>query len=183
LKDYLDTKFKPKSIGGHHGYVGIKLNTAEYKKVFESGLSDVETFIFEKCQFSDCGKVLNSVLLTEYQKWKLSVEKTATENDMKEVKDYLDLSPHALRATVWTDQGTNQGYYGLCMKNSMEKPKIPSSTGKKIEKRDKDGHILGKWDTIAQAALAENLSTARMSRSVKGKTMYGDCYYCEAPSG
>ena len=33
LKNYLDIKFKPKRIqGGSHGYVGVKLNTVEYKK-------------------------------------------------------------------------------------------------------------------------------------------------------
>jgi hypothetical protein len=182
LKKYLDTKFRPKRIEGHHGYVGIKLKTVEYKKKSESGTSDVETFIFERCQFGDCGKILNSVLFTEYQKWKLSIGKELKENDMKDIKDYLDSSPYALKATVWTDQGSNQGYYGLCLKTSVEKPKIPSSTGKKVEKRDQDNNILGRWDTIAQAALAENMSTAKMSRSVKGKTMYGDCYYCVADS-
>ena len=182
LKDYLDTKFKPKRIQGQHGYVGIKLKTVDYKKKYETGTSDVETFIYERCEFGDCGKVLNSVLLTEYQKWKLSVGKPLTENDTKDIKDYLDSSPYALKATVWTEQGNNQGYYGLSLKTSVEKPKLTSSTGKKVEKRDKDGSVYGKWDTVAQAALAENLSTVKMSRSVKWKTMYGECYYCEAVS-
>ena len=84
LKNYLDTRFKPKRIQGNHGYIGIKLKPVEYKKSKENSV--VETFIFQVCQFSDCGKVLNSVLLREYQKWKISVDKELNENDMKEMK-------------------------------------------------------------------------------------------------
>ena len=32
LKNYLDTRFKPKRIDGNHGYIGIKLKLVEYKK-------------------------------------------------------------------------------------------------------------------------------------------------------
>jgi len=98
LKNYLDTQFKPKKIKTQHGYLGIKLKEVEYKKTKEN--SNVETFIFQVCQFSDCGKILNSVLLKEYQKWKQSVNKELTDNDMKDMKEYLNSSPHALKATV-----------------------------------------------------------------------------------
>jgi len=63
LKNYLDTRFKPKRIGRNHGYIGIKLKQIEYKKIKEN--SDVETFLFQVCEFSDCGKILNSTLLKE----------------------------------------------------------------------------------------------------------------------
>jgi hypothetical protein len=118
LKSYLDTRFKPKRVQGSHGYIGIKLKTVEYKKAYEPGNSNVETFVFQECRFSDCGKILNSVLLKEYQKWKLSVDKPLSENDMKEIKDYLNASPYALKSTVWTDQGNNEGYYGLSLKKT-----------------------------------------------------------------
>jgi hypothetical protein len=87
FKSYLDARFKPKRIGTNHGYGGIKLKQAEYKKSKENSV--VETFIFQVCQFSDTGKVLNSVLLSEYQKWKQSVGKELSQNDMKELKEYL----------------------------------------------------------------------------------------------
>jgi hypothetical protein len=128
LKNYMDTRFKPKRIQGNHGYLGIKLKPIEYKKSKEN--SSVEIFIFQSCQFSDCGKVLNSVLLREYQKWKISVNKELSENDMKEIKEYLNESPYALKATVWTDEGNNEGYYGLSIKQNELKPKLISSTGK-----------------------------------------------------
>ena len=176
FKGYLDARFKPKRIGANHGYSGIKLKTAEYKKSKEN--SDVETFIFQVCQFSDCGKVLNSVLLSEYQKWKNSVGKELSENDMKEIKEYLNESPYALKAVVWTSEGNNEGYYGLSIKNYEYKPKLISCTGKKVYKREeKTDILLATWDTIAKAAKSEGISTAKMSRCVKNKIIIDDYYY------
>ena len=177
LKNYLDIKFKPKRIqGGSHGYVGVKLNTVEYKKNTEK--SNVETFIFQVCQFSDCGKILNSVLLSEYQKWKLSVNKELSENDLKEIKDYLNSSQYALKSTVWTGEGSNEGYYGLDLKQTNYKPKLISSTGKKVYKREiKTDKLLGTWDSILKASENEKFSAAKMSRCVKNKTIINDYYY------
>ena len=176
LKNYLDTRFKPKRIQGNHGYVGIKLRNVEYKKSQEN--STIETFIFQVCQFSDSGKILNSTLLKEYQKWKLSVDKEPTENDMKEIKEYLNASPHALKATIWIDDGSNEGYYGISLKQQEYKPKLISSTGKKVYKREKDtDHVLATWDTIAKAAEIENISASKMSRYIKNKNIINDYYY------
>jgi len=176
LKNYLDTRFKPKRIDRRHGYIGIKLKPIEYKKM--SNNSNVETFIFQVCQFSDCGKILNSVLLREFQKWKVSVGKELSENDMKEIKGYLNASPYALKATVWTDEGNNEGYYGLSLKTNDNKPKLISSTGKKVYKREKDtNQLLATFETIAKAAYSEGISTAKMSRSVKNNTIINDYYY------
>ena len=176
FKIYLDARFKPKRIGTNHGYGGIKLKPAEYKKSKEN--SDAETFIFQACQFSDTGKVLNSVLLSEYQKWKQSVGKELSENDMKEIKEYLNQSPYALKAVVWTTEGNNEGYYGLSIKENIHKPKLISCTGKKVYKREeKTNLLLATWETIAKAAVAEGISTARMSRCVKNKTIVDDYYY------
>ncbi len=176
LKNYLDIRFKPKRIQGNHGYIGIKLKPVEYKKTKEN--SNVETFIFQVCQFSDCGKILNSVLLSEYQKWKISVGKELSENDMKEIKEYLNESPYALKATVWTSEGNNEGYYGLSLKHHYYKPKLKSSTGKKVYKREvKSDFLLATWDTIAKAAELEGISAAKMSRCVKNKIIIDDYYY------
>jgi hypothetical protein len=176
LKNYLDTRFKPKRIQGQHGYAGLKLKTIEYAKRGDN--STVETFLFQVCQFSDCGKILNSVLLREYQKWKVSVGKEVSENDMKEIKDYLNASPYALKSTVWTDEGNNEGYYGLSLKQIEVKPKLISSTGKKVFKREiNSDELLGTWDSIAKAAENENISAAKMSRSVKNKTVFNNDYY------
>ena len=193
LKNYLDVRFKAKRIRGVHGYLGVKLKTVEYKKMPASDIStlslspNVETFLFERCQFSDCGKVLNSVLLKEYQKWKQSVGLTTTESDMKDLKVYLNASPHALKATVWSEQGSNEGYYGVSLREDYyamtnavtNNPICTSTTGKKVEKREATTHhLLGTWPTIANAALSEGVCAAKMSRCVKAKTVIADYYYC-----
>jgi hypothetical protein len=176
LKNYLDTRFKPKRIQRNHGYLGIKLKAVEYVK--HQSNSTVETFIFQVCNFSDVGKVLNSVLLREYQQWKVSVGKELSDNDMKEIKEYLNSSPYALKATVWTDEGSNEGYYGLSLKQTDLKPKLISSTGKKVFKREKETNaLLATWDTIAKASESENMSTSKMSRFVKNKNIINDYYY------
>ncbi len=202
LKHYMDVRFKPKRIRGIHGYQGIKLNTVEYKKVVSNPDQNpeqfnVESFLFQTCKFSDCGKILNSVLLKEYQKWKLSVGKTITENDMKNLKTYLNACPNALKATVWYENTSNEGYYGIALRDDyytmtqnviqgQSNPVISvqiSTTGKKVEKRlVASNQLLKTWDTIAKAAAAEGFSAAKMSRSVKDKTVFQDYYYCTAHS-
>ena len=202
LKHYLDVRFKPKRIDRIHGYQGIKLKTVEYKKMISNPTENpeqynVETFLFECCKFSDTGKILNSVLLKEYQKWKLSVSKTLSENDMKNLKTYLNACPNALKATVWSENSGNEGFYGLAMKESyymmtqaiiqgQANPVISvqiSTTGKKVEKKlVGSNEVLKTWDTIAKAAAAEGFSAAKMSRSVKDKTVFKDYYYCVAQS-
>ena len=180
LKNYMDTRFKPKRIQSSHGYLGIKLKPVEYTKKHPSNSSAAETFIFQVCVFSDCGKVSNSVLLREYQKWKISVGKELTDGDMKEIKEYLNASPYALKATVWSDEGSNEGYYGLSLKHlDIMKPKFISSTGKKVYKREyKTDLLLGTWDSIVKASESENISASKMSRFVKNKNIINDdCYY------
>jgi len=174
LKNYLDFRFKPKKIKTQHGYLGIKLKEAEYKKKFID--SDIETFIFEKCKFFDSGKVLNSVLFKEYQKWKQSINKIISENDIKDIKTYLNECPYALKATVWTEHGNNEGYYGLCLNEDFyrEKVKQNNTQGKIIQ------DLLGIWESIFSASIHENISRAKMSRCVKNKTVIKDYYYCEA---
>jgi len=181
LKNYLDFRFKPKKIKTQHGYLGIKLKEAEYKKKFID--SDIETFIFEKCKFFDSGKVLNSVLFKEYQKWKQSINKIISENDIKDIKTYLNECPYALKATVWTEHGNNEGYYGLCLNEDFyrEKVKQNNTQGKIIQKKNIETHdLLGIWESIFSASIHENISRAKMSRCVKNKTVIKDYYYCEA---
>jgi hypothetical protein len=203
LKHYMDVKFKPKRIDRIHGYQGIKLKTVEYKKVIANEAENpaqfsVETFIFQCCKFSDRGKILNSTLLKEYQQWKISVGQTPSETDMKNLKTYLNACKNALKATIWAEnQTSNDGYYGVSLSENyytmtqaviqgQANPVISvqiSTTGKKVEKRlVNSNQVLKTWDTIAKAAVAEGFSTAKMSRSVKDKTVFNDYYYCVAQS-
>jgi cell division septum initiation protein DivIVA len=202
LKHYMDVKFKPKRIDRIHGYQGIKLKTVEYKKVIATEAENpaqfsVETFIFQCCKFSDRGKILNSTLLKEYQQWKISVGQTPSETDLKNLKTYLNSSPNALKATIWVETA-NEGYYGVGLCQSYTELKQSavqeqganaiigvqlSTTGKKVEKRlVGTNQVLKTWNTIAKASESEGFSTAKMSRSVKDKTVFKDYYYCVAQS-
>ena len=187
LKHYLDTRFKPARISRQdkdqvvHGYIGVKLIDIVYKKKLVA--NDVETFLFQVCKFSPNGKMLNSTLLEEYQRWKKSVNldiDNINNIDMKDLKEYLNSCEYVLKAVVWTtDYGSNEGYYGISLKSDEYKHKKTSSTGKKVEKREiTTNHVLGTWDTIAKAAQYENVCTSKMSLSIKNKVVFGDYYYC-----
>ena len=179
LKNYLDIRFKPKKIDTQHGYIGIRLNPVEYKKSETN--CDVENFIFNSCKFSDNSKVLDSLLFEEYQKWKISIGKELTDNDLKDIKEYLKESPYALRATIWSSDGAGEGFYGLCMKQNEYKTKYTSSCGKKVYKREVETHILLKtWDTIVSASEFEGISKSSMSRCVKNKTVIENYYYTDS---
>ena len=202
LKHYMDVKFKPKRIDRIHGYQGIKLKQVEYKKMISNPDENpeqynVETFLFQCCKFSDTGKILNSTLLKEYQKWKLSVGQSPNEMDIKNLKTYLNACPNALKATIWSENNSNEGIYGVSLREDyytmtqaviqgQANPVISvqlSTTGKKVEKRlVNSNQILKTWNTIAKAAADEGFSTAKMSRNVKDKTVIQDYYYCVAQS-
>ena len=181
LKNYLDTRFKPKKINGIHSYCGIKLKQVEYKKNEQD--SDVQRFIFNECNFSDTAKILNSTLLKEYQKWKIISNKETSDNDIKELKDYLNASPYSLKATVWVDNDSNEGYYGIELKIPGYKPKYGTTTGKKVYKIEvKSNLLLRTFDTILNASLYEDISRASMSRAVKNKTVFKNDYYYTSDS-
>jgi len=182
LKTYLDTRFKPSRISNQnknqivHGYIGVRLKPVTYSKKYIN--NDVETFLFEVCKFTPSGKILNSTLLSEYQRWKRQLGKEICSDDMIQIKEYLNNCEYALKATVHVDQNSNEGYYGIQLKIDEYKHKNTSSTGKKVEKIDnKTGLVLRTWETIAKAGEDEQMSASKMSRSIKNKVMYGDYYY------
>ena len=182
FKTYLDTRFKPSRISNQnknqvvHGYIGVKLIQTEYKKRYTN--NDVEIFLFQVCKFSPSGKILNATLLSEYQRWKQQMNKSIDNDDLNKIKEYLNACEYALKSTVWSEQGSNEGYYGISLKVDEYKHKTTSSTGKKVEKIElKSEQVLSSWDTIAKAAEDENISAAKMSRSIKNKTIFNNDYY------
>ena len=191
FKNYLNTRFQPKRMPinkqNAHCYVGIKLRVVEYKKKFSSAdAHPVETFIFQMCKFSNNGKILNSVLLRKYKKWKQIVNRECAtdEVELKEIKEYLNACPYTLKATVWTECGNNEGYYGLCLlkdyikqtEQNQQQRKI--TTGKVVEKREiKTNALIRTWDSIVNAAISENVCAALMSRYIRDKKQIGDYYY------
>ena len=79
---------------------------------------------------------------------------------------------------MWTEFGSNDGYYGLTLKNKEYVKKIVSVSGKKVEKVElSSDHVLETWDSIVKAAEAESICKTKMSRSIKNKTIFTDYFY------
>ena len=179
LKNYFDTRFKPKRVNGIHCYCGVKLIELEYKKIRVN--SFVETFIFENCRFSDTGKTLESNLLKEYQKWRKSINLAVSDNDLVDMKSYLKDNRNVLRAVIWTSNGSNTGYYGISLNREETETngkKLTSSTAKKVEKVDSiTGEILGRWDSVAQTAAFHGVCTANISRLIKSGTTVSNHFF------
>ena len=122
FKTYLDTRFKPSRLSKQdknqvvNGYIGVKLKSIDYKKKYIN--NDIETFLFQVCIFSPSGKILNSTLLSDFQRWKQIMNKTIDEDDLKNIKEYLNNCEYVLKSTVWTEQGANEGYYGISLKSN-----------------------------------------------------------------
>lgn len=179
LKSYLETRFKPKRIDGSHSFCGLKLIELEYKKIRVN--SSVETFIFENCRFSDTGKVFDSILLNEYQKWRKSIDLNTSDNDISDIKQYLRANQNVLRAVIWTSNGSNNGYYGISLRKEEAdavNKKLTSSTAKKVEKVDSTtGEVVGRWDSVAQTADFHGVCTAKISRYIKNGTVVSNYYF------
>jgi hypothetical protein len=176
FKEYLDRRFKPRKGKGGNGYCGIKLCEVQYKKIKNN--DDVENFIFDTCRFCDNGKILNSVMLKEYLNWKKNVGKLESGDEINDIKSYLNSYPHALKATVWTHHGTNEGYYGLCLKTDDYTRKMPPTSGKWVYKRSfVDNKLINKWQTIALAAEKNNTSPTKLRTFIKNKKVFDDDYY------
>lgn len=157
------------------GYKGIKLREIEYKKSLSP--CDIEIFIFENCIFSPGSTVLKTSLTNEFLDWKKKLGKAITNEEDKEIKDYFHGSEHVLYSTVWTFEGSGQGYYGLSLKSDCKDYKKPSTTSKKVYKLDtKTKEIINTWDTIAKAAETEQISSAKMSRIIKNQTLINSNY-------
>jgi prophage antirepressor-like protein len=186
LKDYLDKRFKPYRLKIQNknqvvnGYLGVTLKELSYYKLDK--ISDPQNFIFHSCAFSPSGKVLLAHLISEYRKWKEHVKLPLLDTDEKELKTYLAELKYVFKTTIWANNNNGTGYYGLFLKKEIDRQRITSSTGKKVEKRTKDGNLLlATWETIAKAAEDEKICAAKMSRSIKdGRIFNDDYYYCTA---
>jgi prophage antirepressor-like protein len=182
LKSFLDTSFRATRLTVQNknqvinGYKGITLKEIIYKKQLVS--SDIETFIFHSTKFSPNGKVLHSNLLNEYISWKKIVGKEVTNKEDEEIKTYLKLTNYTLFTTIWSSNGSGQGYYGIYLKSEDMNHRKTSSTGKCVEKRKYEtDELLGTWETIAKAADSEKISPTKLSRCIKIKTIFQNDYY------
>ena len=185
FKDYLDTRFKYTRLRNQgkdqtvYGYAGVTLIEIEHKRSLNP--TDLEMFVFEKCLFSQGGTILKSTLVEKYIDWKKNVGKEIDKDEESAIVNYFKTGAYSeavLYSTVWTKEGSGQGYYGLILKSDIKYYKKPSTTSKQVFKRLlKSNVLLTKWDTIAKAAESENVSNAKMSRYIKSKTEVDDYYY------
>ena len=189
FKEYLDTRFGPirfsKLINNKaqcvHGYKGVRLKPLEYTKKFVG--NPIETFLFQACEFSPTNKILNAVLFEDYKRWNEKLSKETTEEDIQNLKDYLKTCEYVVKSVVWTEFGSNDGYYGLSLKNNEYVKKIVCVTGKKVEKVElSTGLVLETWDSILKAGLVENYSASKMSKCIKKKVIFTDYFYRLKPN-
>ena len=182
LNGYLKTRFLSIRLSCQDeehvvmGLRGVRIKEIQYK---QTGFSDPEVFIFNCTKFSPDAKVLKSILIDNYLKWKKRNNKIIDKSaDIKELDNFLNKCEYVLRSNVWTGQGSGLGYYGLNMNGEFNYVRKISSTAKKVKKKHIETHlIVDSWSTIAKAADAEGISAAKMSRSIKNNVKYGDYYY------
>ena len=161
-----------------HGFKGVVLKTINYKKKEINNIT--ENFLFENCSFSPNHRVANSKLLEEYKNYKNKLNIEINNNEVKELKSYLNNCEYVLKGTVHlhNDNFTYEGYYGISLNNDTNVRISKSNGGKKVCKLDlKTKTILNIWDSIAKAALEENISASKMSRSIKNEVKYDNYYY------
>lgn len=189
--DYLKRKFKydrlsrqpiPASAieaaaGQVMGYHGVTLKPVEYKMKYSSAFAPhpEEMFVFHCCVFTPSGKTHYQDLWEEYTLWRKTANMTPpTSAEETALKKYLKECPYLLFETVWSavNNTSGQGFYGIRLKRDIPK-KLVSSTGCVVIKRDANGHNIGEYGTIIQAATAEKISPAGMSRSIKHSTVFG----------
>ena len=204
ISDYLRRRFKHirlKKQDKHqvqYGFQGVMLKHVDYKPSIL--ITEVETFVYEKCKFSPSGKIFVRTLIDEYKEWKRNTSRIINSKDEKELRQYLNNHQHLLPAVIWkpyekkinedgsinaTENHTmsNDGYYGISLKSEDEKHyKNTSNNGKKVEKRDSHTDtVLETYETIAKAKEENKIST--MSHAIKTKRIFHDEYYfCLAKS-
>jgi len=190
LTDYLKRRFKydrllrqptPSSAieaaaGQIMGYLGVTLKPIEYKLKYAGALTPnpEETFVFNCCHFTPSGKTHYQDIWREYQIWRRSMHMPPPVSaDEKALKTYLKECPYLLFETVWANNTSGQGYYGIVIKSHIPRTPVVSTTGRTVTKRDLNGHPLTEYATIANAAVAENMSAPGMSRAIKHRQQFG----------
>ena len=117
----------------------------------------------------------------EFIRYKNKMDLGVTSTELNDLKKYLNNCEYVLKGTLYIqdEKFTHEGYYGIALKTDNPNiRKITSNTGKKVQKIDiTTGAVLNCWDTIAKAALNENISASKMSRNIKNKVVCNDYYY------
>lgn len=181
LIDYLKRNYKYGRLNVQdknqvvNGFVGITLKPETYPRNPVLLGTDEELFTFcGDIVFTPGGTAHWKDIWDEYKNWKETMKKPldATE-DEKKLKIYLKSLPYVLFEVVWANNTSNQGFYGMKLKRDIRNYKTTSSTGCKIDRVDINRNVMKSFETIAKAAEEEKICPAKMSRSIKGKIMFG----------
>ena len=91
----------------------------------------------------------------------------------------MNASRYVMKGTIWAVSTSNEGYYGLSLKQDDEyQHKKTSTNGKEVKKIcTKSNQVINTWETILKAATDEKMSAATMSRNVKNKKIFEGYYY------
>ena len=166
-----------------HGYKGIALKQVEYKKQYTH--NEVEDFLFENCVFSPNSRAATNHLIQHFIEYKRATDLLINNNEARDMKNYLRNCEYIIGGAIrlHNNDDTFEGYYGIALKSDPDNDEtarrvFQTSSGKQVEKIHKPtGNVLGSWTSIANAALNEGFSTAKMSRAIKNRTVIGDAYY------
>ena len=181
LIDYLKRNYKYGRLNVQdknqvvNGFVGITLKPETYPRNQALLGTDEELFTFcGDIVFTPGGTAHWKDIWDEYKNWKESLNKTLDPmEDERKLKIYLKSLPYVLFEVVWANNTSNQGFYGMKLKRDTRNYKTTSSTGCKIDRVDLNGNAMKSFETIAKAAEEEKICPAKMSRSIKGKVMFG----------
>lgn len=181
ITDYLNTNYKYIRLKEQNcnkvimGYKGITIKEQIYQKSIIR--TDVEDFIFQKCTFIPDGTSLMTDLVKEYCEWKICLNKQTTNTEKDEIKNYFKTNNNVLFETVWTINGNGQGYYGIILNSYKNIIQKNTTTGKTVKKIDINTNIcIDTWNTIHKASISEQMSSAKMSRIIKNKTIIDNNY-------
>ncbi len=185
LLDYLKEVFKPVRMQIQdknnviNGFRGVYLKEREEFKL-PTNPSKFDLYIYNNCVFTPSGKTLFEDIKNNYINWQYKVyEYKTTENDIIELKKYLNDMKLIIKSNIWTNSNNGVGYYGINLNiNIAFNKSITSSTSKKVEKINiLTNEIMNTWNTIAKAGADEKISPCKMSRLCKNKVVIDDAYY------
>lgn len=183
LQDYLMERFRPMRLSVQdadkvvQGFRGVALK-GNFKMDLGLNPSEAETFLFSECTFAPDGKVSIRALHASYISWQVTMQKTNKSGDCLALTRYLDAHPRALKAVLYTEEGSAQGFYGVMLKKDVcNYYKRACSTAKAVEKWGDDNVLLMTYSTIAKAASAEKIPACNMSALLRKDKAHFEGYY------
>ena len=174
FKDYLKCRFKQGRLkntkssmnGNLNGYFGIKLREINHNNFdipYNTREEEIVTeFIKTKCEFNPKAKILMSEIM----------DHVGGNGSRDNIISYLIKRRDVFYSNLSYKNKTGVGFYGFCIKGEVD-IKVSPTTAKSVEKVcNKTGSVLGKWDTITNAASKEEISRSKLFRFIQNKKVF-----------